>query len=249
VFEMVNEKHKTIPPPPWQRVPERGKGRRRDPLTREAIVKAGLEVLDAQGLAGFSMRRIAEELDTGAASLYWHVGSKDGLLDLIMEEVMEEQVEKLPDPDPEHWREQLKEVARGMRRTILSHRDIVQVSIGRIPMGPNALRLSEGVLAILRAGNVPDQLAVQSYLILISAVNGFTVDEAGYDDAAVETAPPLEEAAEMVGGYLRSLPAEQFPNLAEVGQHFAVADQDARFELLLDLFVDGLATRAKSPDG
>jgi AcrR family transcriptional regulator len=246
---MVNEKHKTIPPPPWQRVPERGKGRRRDPLTREAIVKAGLEVLDAQGLAGFSMRRIAEELDTGAASLYWHVGSKDGLLDLIMEEVMEEQVEKLPDPDPEHWREQLKEVARGMRRTILSHRDIVQVSIGRIPMGPNALRLSEGVLAILRAGNVPDQLAVQSYLILISAVNGFTVDEAGYDDAAVETAPPLEEAAEMVGGYLRSLPAEQFPNLAEVGQHFAVADQDARFELLLDLFVDGLATRAKSPDG
>ena len=215
-----------------------------DPLTREAIVKTGLEVLDERGLAGFSMRRVAEKLDTGAASLYWHVGSKDGLLDLIMEEVIGEQLDAVPDPEPDRWQEQLKEVARGMRRTILGHRDIVQVSIGRVPMGPNALRLSERVLAILRAGGVPDDLAVQSYLLLFSVINGFTVDEAGYEDAAVETAPPLDEAAEMVGGYLRSLPADQFPNLAAVGQHFAMADQDARFELLLDLFVDGLAAKA-----
>jgi AcrR family transcriptional regulator len=241
---MANEKADAIPPPPWRRVPERGAGRRRDPLTREAIVKAGLEVLDERGLPGFSMRRVAEKLDTGAASLYWHVGSKDGLLDLIMEEVIGEQLDAVPDPDPDRWQEQLKEVARGMRRTILGHRDIVQVSIGRVPMGPNALRLSERVLAILRAGGVPDALAVQSYLLLFSVINGFTVDEAGYEDAAVETAPPLDEAAEMVGGYLRSLPADQFPNLAAVGQHFAMADQDARFELLLDLFVDGLAAKA-----
>ena len=241
---MAEETKDGIPPAPWQRVPERAESKRRDPLTREAIVKAGLKVLDAGGLAGFSMRRVAEELNTGAASLYWHVGSKDGLLDLILEEVMEEQVEKLPEPDAERWQEQLKEVARGMRRTILEHRDIVQVSIGRIPMGPNALRLSEGVLAILRAGGVPDELAVQSYLLMISVVNGFTVDEAGFAETGEETAPPLEELAEMVGGYLRSLPAEQFPNLAEVGEHFAMADQDARFELLLDLFVDGLAAKA-----
>ncbi|HEY7257047.1 MAG TPA: TetR/AcrR family transcriptional regulator [Solirubrobacterales bacterium] len=238
------ERSDAIPPPPWQRVPERNRSRRRDPLTRDAIVKAGLEVLDANGLAGFSMRRVADLLDTGAASLYWHVGSKDGLLDLILEEVIEEQVEKLPEPDPDRWQEQFKEVARGMRRTILGHRDIVQVSIGRVPMGPNALRLSEGVLAILRAGGVPDDLAVQGYLLLISSVNGFTVDEAGYQDPGVENAPPLEEAGEMVGGYLSSLPSDQFPNLTEVGRHFAMVDQDARFELLLELFVDGLAQRA-----
>ena len=238
----ANDPTSEIPPPPWQRVPERAKGRRRDPLTREAIVAAAIKVLDEQGLAGFSMRRVADQLDTGAASLYWHVGSKDGLLDLVMEEVIGEQ--EIPDPEPERWQEQLKEVARAMRRTILGHRDIVQVSIGRVPMGPNALRLSERVLAILRAGGVPDELAVQSYLLLFSVVNGFTMDEAGYEQAEVETAPPLEEAAEMVGGYLGSLPAEQFPNLTEVGRHFAGADQDARFELLLDLFVDGLAAKA-----
>ena len=105
-----------LPPPPWQRVPQRGARRRRDPLTQEAIVEAALRVLDAEGLDGLSMRRVGEELNTGAASLYWHVGSKDGLLDLIFEHVIGEQ--EVPDPEPERWEEQLKEVARTMRATI-----------------------------------------------------------------------------------------------------------------------------------
>jgi AcrR family transcriptional regulator len=241
---MSEEKLEAIPPPPWQRVPERGKRKRRDPLTQEAIVEAAIKVLDAGGLAGFSMRRVADELNTGAASLYWHVGSKDGLFDLIFEEVIGEQLEGIPDADPQRWQEQLKEVARAMRRTILRHRDIVQLSIGRIPMGPNALRMSERVLAILRSGGVPDELAVQSYLLMISAVNGFTMDEAGYDAQAPEGAPPADEAAQMAKTYFSSLPDDQFSNLKEVAEHFAITDQDARFDLLLDLFVDGIATKA-----
>jgi hypothetical protein len=67
LFEMA-EKEASIPPLPWQRVPQRGKGRRRDPLTQEAIVGAAIRVLDRDGLGGFSMRRVAEQLDTGAAS-------------------------------------------------------------------------------------------------------------------------------------------------------------------------------------
>src|ERR671931_1511188 len=135
-----------LPPPPWQRVPQRAAARRRDPITREAIVGAALRVLDGEGLDGLSMRRVADELDTGAASLYWHVGSKDGLLDLIFDEVIGEQVTEIPDPDPEHWQEQFKGVARTMRATIRRHRDIVEISIGRVPMGPNALRFTERVL-------------------------------------------------------------------------------------------------------
>ena len=242
--EKADGRREALPPPPFQRVPERGGGRRRDPLTREAIVRAALRVLDREGLAGFSMRRVADELDTGAASLYWHVGSKDGLLDLIMDEVIGEQ--EVPDPEPDRWQEQLKEVARTMRATIRRHRDIVEISIGRVPMGPNALRYTERVVAILRAGGVPDQLAVQSYLLLLSVVNGFTMDEAGYEaETEAGAAPPLEEGAEMVGDYLRSLPANQFPNTIEVAAHFADADQEGRFELLLDLFVEGLAKRAE----
>ena len=198
------------------------------PLTREAIVEAALGVLDAEGLDGFSMRRVADELDTGAASLYWHVGSKDGLLDLIFDEVIGEQ--EVPDPDPERWQEQLKQVARTMRETILRHRDIVRISIGRVPMGPNALRYSERVLAILRAGGVPDQLAVLGHHLLISVVNGFTMDETGEGGEPPADEPPLEEAAAMAREYIASLPGDQFPNMVAVADHFAITDQDMRFE-------------------
>src|SRR5215472_10392704 len=71
-----------VPPPPWQRTPTRAARRRRDPISKEAIVAAAIRLMDAEGFDALSMRRIADELDTGAASLYWHVGSKDGLLDL-----------------------------------------------------------------------------------------------------------------------------------------------------------------------
>jgi AcrR family transcriptional regulator len=239
------EKKKTVelPPPPFQRVPRRGGSRRRDPLTQEAIVEAAVRVLDRDGLDAFSMRRVAEELDTGAASLYWHVGSKDGLLDLVFEELIGEH--QIPDPDPKRWQEQIKEVARDMRQTILRHRDTVRLSIGRVPMGPNAINLSERVLAILRAGGVPDELAVQSYLLMISVVNGFTMDEAGFtEEEQPPGAPSPDEIARTVKEYFESLPQEEFPNLTEVGGAFAMSDQDARFELLLGLFVDGLAARA-----
>jgi len=238
---MATEPTTPVPPAPWQRVPARTQNRRRDPLTREAIVKTAMEVLDAEGLDGFSMRRVAERLDTGAASLYWHVGSKDGLLDLILDEVIGEQ--HVPAPEPERWREQVKEVAREMRAAILRHRDVVRVSLGRVPMGPNAVRYSERVLAILRAGGVPDQLAVQSYLLLISVINGFTVDETGQGGDVEADAPAPEDVAAGVLGYFQSLPADQFPNLIAVAPHFAIVDQDARFELLIDLFVDGVAKR------
>ena len=189
------------------------------------------------------MRRVADELDTGAASLYWHVGSKDGLLDLIFDRVIGEI--EIPDPEPERWQEQLKEVARNMRATILRHRDIVRISIGRIPMGPNSLECSERLFAIMRQGGVPDQLAVTGQHLLFAVVNGFTLDETL--DLGVEGAAPVDEqAASMARDYIAALPADRFPNLVAVAEHFAFADNDKRFALLIDLYVDGLAQRARS---
>jgi AcrR family transcriptional regulator len=233
-----------VPAPPWQRVPQRDSRRRRDPITQDAIVDVAMRVLDAEGLDRLSMRRIADELDTGAASLYWHVGSKDGLLDLIMDRVIAEQ--EVPDPEPDRWQEQLKELAWNMRATILRHRDIVRISIGRVPMGPAALEYMERVLAILRAGGVPDQLAVLGTHLLIAAVNGFTMDETGEPPP---DAPPLDEAGAMARDYLMSLPGGDFPNLTAVADHFAFTDPDKRFGLMVDLFVDGLAQRAAALPG
>ena len=234
-----------LPPAPWQRTPQRAARRRRDPITQEVIVETALRILDGEGLEGLSMRRIAEELDTGAASLYWHVGSKDGLLDLLFDHVIGEQ--QVPEPDPARWREQLKEVGRMQRATILRHRDLVAVSLGRIPMGPNALRFSERVVGILRAAGVPDDLAVAGHLLLISTINGFTLDETAEtaEDDGEETAALAQDAAR---DYIASLPPAQFPNLTAVADKYAAVDRDERFELLLDLFVDGLARRVATDD-
>jgi AcrR family transcriptional regulator len=238
-----------IPPPPWQRLPDRQARRRKEPISRDAIVAAAVQLLDREGLAALSMRHLAEELDTGAASLYWHVGSKDGLLDLVLDEIIGEG--QVPDPDPLRWRDQLKDVAREQRRISLRHPYLVRISIGRIPMGPNALQFSERVLAILRAGGLPPRLAVQGYLLLIATVNGFTVDETGMEDGAAPAggAAPGDQAArqhaaDMARDYIASLPAGLFPTMTGLADEFALADPEERFEILLDIFVDGLARRA-----
>ncbi len=239
--------HAAIPPPPWQRLPpDRGRRRRRDPITRGAIVKAALELLDRDGLDALSMRRLADELGTGAASLYWHVGSKDALLDLVLDEVIGEL--HVPDPEPERWADQLKEIAHDMRATILRHRDVVRMSVGRIPMGPNALGYSERILAVLRAGGVPDDLAVLGHHLLFSIVNGFTIDESG-EIAATDAHPRGEQAGALVRSYITALPADRFPNMVAVAEHYAITDNDRRFTLLIDLYVDGLAARVRAATG
>jgi AcrR family transcriptional regulator len=226
-----------IPAPPWQRLPDRQARRRRDPISREAIVEAAVRLLDAEGLDAFSMRRVADELGTGAASLYWHVGSKDGLLDLVLDHVIGEQ--RVPDPEPERWPEQIKELARRQREICLRHRWIVEVSIGRIPMGPNALIYSERALAILKSGGVPDTLAVQGYLLMISTVNGFMLDEVGDVQPGAPSGVP-QEAADMASQYVASLPGDRFPNMVALAPEFARADPEERFDLLLDIFVGGI---------
>jgi AcrR family transcriptional regulator len=246
-----------VPPPPWQRTPVRASRRRRDPISKEAIVATAIRLLDAEGLRGLSMRRIADQLGTGAASLYWHVGSKDGLLDLVFDEIIGELT--IPDPDPPRWREQVKHIARAQRAISLRHPYVVQLSIGRIPLGPNALRYSERTLAILRAGGLPPRLAVQGSHLLISTVNGFTLDETGVDSAAGygaeadgsagRTAESGGEgggadAADLASAYLGALPEQRFPNLVALADEFSYADPDERFELLIEIFVDGLARLA-----
>jgi AcrR family transcriptional regulator len=243
-----------IPAPPWQRLPERATRRRREPINRDAIVEAAVRVLDREGLDALSMRRVADELGTGAASLYWHVGSKDGLLDLVFEKLIGEV--RVPDADPARWREQVKELGRAQRAVTLRHPSLVRVSLGRIPMGPNAVRLTERVLAIMTAGGLPPRLAVQGYLLLISTVNGFTSDETGGGEGAgpggaarPPGGPSLQELADMITGYFAGLPPEHFPNLTKLAAEFALTDNDKRFELLMDIFVDGLARRAADTAG
>jgi AcrR family transcriptional regulator len=238
-----------IPASAWQPQAPRSSraARKRDAISHTAIVNAAVELLDRDGLDALTMRRLADELKIGPASLYWHVGSKEGLLDLVLDQVVGET--KIPEPDPDRWQDQLKDVARDQRALSLRHPWVVRVSLGRMPMGPNSLRHSEHVLAILRAAGFPPHVAVQGYLLLISAVNGFTIDETGIDDSPNVIDLPRDgssrqQAAEMARDYFAALPPSQFPNMTALADEFALADSDERFELLIDTFIDGLARRA-----
>jgi TetR/AcrR family tetracycline transcriptional repressor len=236
-----------LPPPPWERTPRRASRPRREPLSQEAIIRAAVAVLDADGLDRLSMRHVAKTLNTGAATLYWHVGSKDGLLDLVFDHIIGEQ--NVPDPDAERWEEQLREVARTMRATLLRHRDVVRLSIGRMAMGPNALRYGDRLLGILRAGGVPPDLAVTAQRLLIAIVNGFSIDDT--EEGGRPPADRPADAARLAREYAASLPPERFPQLVAHARHFAGPGRDQEFELLLDLFVEGLAQRVatRSPAG
>ena len=237
-----DERAEPTPEPPWAQRPD-GRPARRVSLTREGIVDAALVVLDREGVDGFSMRAVAEELGTGAGSLYWHVRGKEELLNLMVDRVIG--ALEVPDPDPPRWQEQVKELARVMRRLMKSHRDLARLTLGRIPLGPNAVDANERILAILREGGVPDRTAAWVVDLMSLYVGAFAFEESlGLASPTGEDLPP-ERVVEMIGEYFRSLPPDRFPNTFAVLPYLTAGDVDERFEFGLDVLVRGLAGRAE----
>src|SRR4051812_33640224 len=95
------------PPRPGARKPDAPKRRT---LNRDAIVDVALAIVDEDGLEGLSMRRVAERLDTGPASLYTHVANRDELTELVYDRVLTEA--HVPEPDGRRWEEQLSDALR-----------------------------------------------------------------------------------------------------------------------------------------
>jgi hypothetical protein len=148
---------------------------------------------------------------------------------------------EVPPPDPSRWASQLAEVARQMHAVIGRHRDIVPSSIGILPGGSRALRCHERVLAIMRAGGLPDSRSVAGLYLLWVMVNGFSLEETrtGVADR------PGPDLSPDVSRYFASLPGDRFPNLAAAAGEFAKTDFDECFELLISIFISGLAAQAR----
>jgi AcrR family transcriptional regulator len=220
-----------IPEPPWWR-PSKATGRRRQPLSRQAIVEAAVRILDREGADALTVRRLGEELGTGSATLYWHIGSKDELGELVYDYVMGEI--DLPEPDAARWEEQIKDLARQVYRIMLQHKDLARLSLGRVPVGPNMLHIIEWSLELMRGAGVPDQAAAYFGDIL-----GRYLD-ASVLEATAQGPPPIEQ----VGAYFASLPADQFPNIKAMSGAMFAGDNDDRFEFGLDLLIRGIAAYA-----
>lgn len=230
-----------IPTPPWRTRPK-ARAARKPTLTRDAIVTAALEIIDAQGLDALSMRRVAQRFDTGAASLYAYVANKEELLELVIDRVNGEI--RIPTADPERWREQARDALRAIRDVYASHRDLGRALIGSVPMGPNSLVSSEALLSILRSGGLSERICAYAVdlLALYTVTSGLEAGGAGLAHGATE-----EEQAAYYGrvhDYFASLPPERFPTLTSMGEALTTGDADERFEFGVDVLLAGLEAMA-----
>lgn len=224
-----------LPPQPWLRS---GKPRTRRQLSRELIVQTALGLLAAEGLEAVTMRRVAQSLDTGAASLYAYVQDKAELHELMLDEVLRGVV--VPDPDPARWTEQLKQVGLAMTDVMTAHPGIGRIALETlIPTTPHIVDQMDRLLGILRAGGLSDAdvLAGSNALALYIAAGAY---ERGLRTASGAS----EEAAVRIGRireYLDIVPKGRLPHLAWLAP--AMSQQDDGFELGLELLISGLASR------
>lgn len=230
-----------LPPPP--RRPSRGAATaRRTPrqraLSLEAIVDAALAIVDREGLDALTMRAVAQALGTGAASLYAHVGSKDELLEMLIERVIGEV--RLPEaPDPARWVEQLKAIGWDIRRVWAGHRDLARASFARIPIGANALRTSESMLGVMRAGGLSDR-AIGLGSDLLALYVGAVSYEESLQPSDEWTPERMGEFVTALRDYFAALPADRFPNLVALAVALTEGDGEARFDFGLEVVIRGL---------
>jgi TetR/AcrR family transcriptional regulator, tetracycline repressor protein len=208
-------------------------------LDQRQIVQAALSLLDEVGFDGLTMRSLAKKLGIKAASLYWHVRSKQELLSLLADEIcapMREPDRTLP------WRDQLEVLAHEYRRVLLAHRDGARVlaSSGG-PSGPNRARLVEIGLRTLLDVGLSHRDAAYAAFLMNDYVTMFVLDETQYANAEAEGA--AEEASSDAQNWLEALPPDEYPSVIALAGHLAEPDADERFQFGIELLRDGLEAR------
>ena len=214
--------------------------RARQPLTRQRILAAAIELGDREGLSALSMRRLGRELDVEAMSLYNHVPSKAALLDGVVGLLLTEM--DIPPPDPARWEASLQTVARTYRRIAHVHPNLFPLVVTRPLNAPEVLRPLEATLAIFRAAGFDAASTLGAFRAISSYVEGYALDEiTGFSFAAADSGdgPRLE-----LGG----LDPEAFPRLHELAPFFAMQDRDAEFEFGLEALIVGLRSRGLTGD-
>jgi AcrR family transcriptional regulator len=231
-----------LPLPPWRRAAPKRSNASRPPLSQEQIVKAGLRIVAAEGIDAVSMRRLAAVFHTSASSLYAHVANKEELLQLMFDQICADV--QVPEPEPARWQEQIKELARAGHAVMTKHNDIARAALATVPSGPNALRLSEGMLAIMLAGGVPVRIAGWSldrlflYIVTDAYESSLHLQKMGDGRSPREY---FDGFIRQLTDYYENLPADRFPNIRANARVLTSGDGDERFEFGLDLIIDGLA--------
>ena len=205
----------------------------RVPLSRDRVLRAAITLADAGGIESLSMRKLAQALGVEAMSLYYYVAKKDDILDGIVDLVVSEI--ELP-ADGAGWKAAIRQSAISAHDVFLRHRWACSLMMSSPRVSPARVRYMESLLRCLREGGFSAALTCHAYHALDSHIVGFTLWELTFPADS-------EELADIAQTFLRELPVDDYPYLAEhIEQHLTQSghDGEGEFEFGLDLILDGL---------
>ena len=214
--------------------------RRREPLSRDRVLHAAVELADEVGIAGVSMRRLAQRLGVVAMALYKHVADKDELVDGMVDVVIGE----FTPPDPAlGWKNSVRQQVLSARRAVLRHPWARQAIESRTRRTPAVLAYMDSLAGKFIAGGFSADLTHHVMHALGNRIWGFSPEM--FDESQSEPDSPADSqmqpasAAEFAQRYphiVQIAVAATQHNLAGGGQG---CDEQFEFEFGLDLLLDG----------
>ncbi|MFC8569402.1 TetR/AcrR family transcriptional regulator [Streptomyces sp. NPDC057245] len=218
-------------------------------LDRDRITEATVRLLDAEGLTGFSMRRLAAELNVTAMSVYWYVDTKDELLELALDAVFGELRHPDPDPDPdsgEDWREQLRALARENRALLVRHPWLARLLGTYLNIGPHSLAFSRSVQTVVRRSGLPAHRVTGAIAAVFQFVAGYGTVEGRFLARAADTGLSADEYFQDSMNAATEMPdtagvIEDAQDIMAARGGETVAEMlDRDFEFALDVLVAGI---------
>ncbi|WCB95880.1 hypothetical protein DSM104299_04631 [Baekduia alba] len=207
-------------------------------LSREAIVDAGLAILRKEGIDALSMRRVAQALDTGPASLYVYVANRDELHTLLFDAAIG--TIAVEQTDPKRWREQLHGLVTRMTQMMSEeYPGIAILGMATIPTGDNALRVTESMMSLLRAGGASDQAIAYAADLLSMYATAIAYEQSLHSTLFDDPDFEQSEIARVMQRF-SAVPADAYPTMASVGALMTRGDGHERFALGLDIIINGL---------
>lgn len=201
------------------------------PLSLPRIVATAVDLLDAEGVDGLTMRRLADRLGAGAMSLYWHVENKEKVFDLALDSAL--QYPASPQvADTLDWREDVVRLLEDWRVCMLRHPWSASL-LPRRALGPNILGRLELLSSTLSRAGVADADLNAAIWSLWNYVIGATITRANFD----RTDDDRAAAQQRVTGL-----SERYPTI-ERSRLLLDSDWDGTFRKGLDFLIDGIATK------
>jgi AcrR family transcriptional regulator len=214
----------------------------RGSLTRELLVRESLRLLDADGVAGFSLPKLGRAIGADPTAIYRHFASKDELVLAIADALIAEGMRDLKPSSC--WVRTLAEIARCAYVTSRAHPAASSLSASRTTQGPAEMRAVDMILGALHAAGFTGKEAATAY----RAFGDFCQFWGNGVALFLALGEPAQEAdrAAWTRAYLVA-DRVQYPNIYRVRQELPDVGDDDIFETALSFILAGLAQRAPLP--